>query len=77
MLSKEALLFVNKKKQKNFMTLGHGVGQGFSHTPALKHKKFFVAPTARGLWHRPSHVSALALQKFFASFFQKRSASLP
>ena len=34
---KKQLLFVNKKKQKNFMTLGHGR----RNIPALIYKKFF------------------------------------
>ena len=34
---KEELLFVNKKKQKNFMSLGHGR----RNIPAPVYKKFF------------------------------------
>jgi hypothetical protein len=49
----EELLFVNKKKQKNFAPLGLGIWLGRCHT------------------HRPEE------QKFFGSFFQKRTAYLP
>jgi len=33
---------VNKKKQKNFFTLGHGMLLGLSHTLAKRRKCFLV-----------------------------------
>jgi hypothetical protein len=38
--SKEGLLFVHKKKQKNFECLGRDVGVGSAHAP--KDKNFLV-----------------------------------
>jgi hypothetical protein len=48
-MRKQALLFVHKKKQKNFALLGHG--------------------------HCRRHRTWPSVQKFFGSFFQKRTAS--
>jgi hypothetical protein len=47
---KERLLFVNKKKQKNFLNWRAGLGNG------------------------PSQKQGPGKQKFFGSFFQKRTA---
>jgi hypothetical protein len=50
MKEKEALLFVNKKKQKNFYSLG------------------------RRPWALAVQTARSSEQKFFGSFFQKRTA---
>jgi hypothetical protein len=37
----EGLLFVNKKKQKNFVDFGHGIGLRRSHDHAKRSKSLF------------------------------------
>jgi len=52
------LLFVNKKKQKNFVNQGWGIHAGLRHMSCLDRSKAVCS--------EPND------QKFFASFFQKR-----
>jgi hypothetical protein len=63
---------VNKKKQKNFWTWDTGWGDGIA-TCKRQRKKIYAS--GQRLRRQHSHTHPPEEQKFFGSFFQKRTAS--
>ncbi len=66
------LLFVNKKKQKNFMTLGHGSVQRRCHTHPAEQEFLYWA---MGLGNCVAKTRAPDSRKFLRAFFKKHCFS--
>jgi hypothetical protein len=68
------LLFVNKKKQKNFMTLGQGVWHRRCQTHSSAKRNFYSDAWAEAPALPNAHTR---VKKVFCFFFSKKKCFLP